>query len=169
MVASIESSLSNFSILLPALGLATYTEIMGGFVTGNLRKKNSSSANFRAFLPYLGDEYVKLDSEINLYDIIRNGIVHEYFPKGDFAIWITHPYSDLPSWHPDYSWVYPKYAGVDRNKMPYVGEPDTTINFYVSEYFRDFKVGVATYYAQLLDGEYPRLVENFLRAAKLKD
>lgn len=170
MIRSIDKSLDNFNILLPALGLATYTEIMGGFVSGNLRKKNNSSANFRAFLPYLGDAYVKLDSEINLYDVIRNGIVHEFFPKGNFEVWFVHPYSDLYHYTSyDSPPIYPVYPGVDRNDKPYIAGPDTTVNFYVYEYFRDFKEGVSTYYNQLLDGEHPRLVENFLKAARLKE
>jgi len=48
-----------------ALILSTYTEIMGGLVTGNLRKEyGESRKNYEAFLPYLGQKYVNLDNLI---------------------------------------------------------------------------------------------------------
>jgi len=45
---------------LAALGLMEYTEVLGGFVTGNLRKKKpgTQQRNFKAFIPYLGQPYI---------------------------------------------------------------------------------------------------------------
>ncbi len=71
-----------------ALGLVTYTEFLGGIATGNLGRKDASASNFRAFLPYLGSDYVDLEHKhIDLYERVRCGLAHEYFMKGKSTIW----------------------------------------------------------------------------------
>ncbi len=59
---------------LVALGLSTYTEIMGGFVTGHLQDPRWSRKNYEVFLPYLGTYYEELNHQIGLYTRVRCGI-----------------------------------------------------------------------------------------------
>ena len=73
---------------LAALGLVSYTEFLGGLATGQLAREGCSAANFSAFLPYLGSEYEHLANQgVDIYDVVRCGLVHEYFIKGDSTIW----------------------------------------------------------------------------------
>ncbi len=68
---------------LTALALSTYTEIMGGLVTGNLKQKRESKKFYEAFFPYLGEKYVKINEELikketSLVEAVRSKLVHEY-------------------------------------------------------------------------------------------
>ena len=90
MRADIDAAVRGNANYLAALGLVTYTEVLGGLRTGNLGIRGKSAANFNAFLPYLGNDYVKLKHErnIDIYDLVRCGLVHNYFIKGDSTIWM---------------------------------------------------------------------------------
>ena len=79
---------------LAALGVVTYTEFLGGLATGQLAQRGCSEANFLAFLQYLGSEYESLAARgVDLYDVVRCGLIHEYFIKGDSTIW---PHASAP-------------------------------------------------------------------------
>jgi len=66
-----------------ALILSAYTEFFGHLLTGN--DKNGES--YEEWLKYMGDPYKAiLDSGVNLYKIIRCGLVHEYTIKKSACI-----------------------------------------------------------------------------------
>jgi len=69
-----------------ALILSEYTEIMGGFVTGELCDHRKSGANYRKFLQCMGCYYEQLDAQLDLYVTLRCGLAHEYFAKGPSTI-----------------------------------------------------------------------------------
>jgi hypothetical protein len=66
--------------LLAALGLLCYTEFMGGIATGKVGR-GQSKRNFDAFFARLGPEYLALQKQVNVYDVFRCGIAHEYLVK----------------------------------------------------------------------------------------
>lgn len=87
MRSDIDTAIAGDALHLAALGLVSYTEVLGGLRTGKLGLKNRGAPNFNAFLPYLGKEYVELQRRgINVYDQVRCGLVHNYFAKGDPAV-----------------------------------------------------------------------------------
>lgn len=88
MRSDIDAAIRGNAHHLAALGLASYTEVLGGLRTDKLGlRRRSTASDFNAFLPYLGKEYVQLQRRgINVYDKVRCGLVHNYFAKGDPAI-----------------------------------------------------------------------------------
>jgi len=68
--------------VLCALGLMAYTEFMGSLM---LAQKNisGSRSNFNEFFRYIGPTYADLldKQNINIYNIFRCGLTHEYFIK----------------------------------------------------------------------------------------
>jgi hypothetical protein len=66
--------------LLAALGLLCYTEFMGGIATGKVGC-GQSKRNFDAFFARLGPEYLALQKQVNVYDVFRCGMAHEYLVK----------------------------------------------------------------------------------------
>lgn len=78
MRSDIDAAIRGKANFLAALGLVSYTEVLGGLVTGNLGKRSQCGANFRAFLPYLGTDYKALETRgIDIYDTVRCGLVHQ--------------------------------------------------------------------------------------------
>ncbi len=71
---------------LVALVLSEYTEIMGGFVSGELCNPTKCRSNYQAFLQFMGSYYVNLDSQIDMYKNVRCGLSHQYFVKGPSTI-----------------------------------------------------------------------------------
>jgi hypothetical protein len=89
MRSDIDAAIRGKANYLAALGLASYTEVLGGLRTGDLGKRNCSAANFKAFIPYLGKDYEDLEKRgIDIYDTVRCGLVHNYFIKGDSTVWM---------------------------------------------------------------------------------
>ena len=72
---------------LASLALVTYTEFLGGIATGDLGRQGCSGSNFRAFLRYLGSDYVQLAQGVDIYERVRCGLAHEYLIQGDSTIW----------------------------------------------------------------------------------
>ncbi len=64
---------------LVALGLGTYTEILGSLITGKERPFNK---NFSAFWNRMGPEYTRFGAK-KAYSLIRSGLVHYYFVRAD--------------------------------------------------------------------------------------
>jgi hypothetical protein len=129
---------------LAALGLVSYTEVLGGLRTGNLGLKFHSKKDFEAFIPYLGKEYESLLArEIDLYDIVRCGLVHSYFIKGEstIAMHATAPCGIVAS----------------------AGGPTY---FYVSVYSADFFAGATRFRNEILEGGDPSLAGNFEKGMK---
>jgi len=79
-----EKSAGNF---LCALGLLCYTEFFGGAITGKFARGQAKN-NFETFFRYMGKSYANLIDEknIDVYDIFRCGMAHEYFIKKEFSI-----------------------------------------------------------------------------------
>jgi len=129
-----------------ALTLSTYTEIMGGLVTGNLRKEyGESRKNYEAFLPYLGQKYVNLDNLIktqypdrlkNLYSAVRSKLVHE------FSLRESHMFVS-------YEKLHDEKIGIELLSNKVKDHEAIHINFLIPEYYRDFKNGVNKYYDDL--------------------
>jgi hypothetical protein len=67
-----------------ALALLSYTEFMGSLIPNTGKRKPKE--NFDLFLSRMGEEYNKVLSLINVYDIFRCGLSHEYFVKGACTI-----------------------------------------------------------------------------------
>jgi len=128
-----------------ALALVTYTEVMGGLVTGELKKEfGASKSNFEAFLPYLGEKYVKLNEKHNIHKNVRSKLVHEFAPRQSHGIWFTKKPLDI------------------RIGIEYIGEH---LNFHLREYHRDFKKGVEKYKSELEHyKKNPEILGNFIKS-----
>ena len=129
MIDGIDVTLTNNNFHLCALALCTYTEVLGGVVTGNLKQQRKSKSNFEAFLPYLGKKYVTLNEELkkkktSIYQEVRNKLVHEFSPRQSYGIWIQAKPND-------------EQIGVE-----FLGDH---LNFHLKEYYRDFKNAVEEY------------------------
>ena len=162
MYSGIEATMeSKDSLYTCALALSTYTEVMGGLVTGNLREEyGHSQKNYEAFLSYLGEKYVKLNNELKeqkltLHKIIRNKLVHEFALRESHIIMN----SEIPT---------DEKIGIE---VRFFDNKIIHLNFLVKEYYRDFKNGVAKYRDDLKfserqpafsDGQI--LFMNFIRA-----
>ena len=136
-----------------ALALLSYTEFIGGLISGNLGKKGHSEKNFKKALEFFPDKYKIINSSIQLkyaekgtqvtrntsiYEIFRCGLVHEYFIKGHVII------HSNPDGHAD------DHIGILRNEQT-IKFPSQTglppyqsvfLEFHTNEYFRDFKSAV---------------------------
>jgi len=143
----IENSIRAKANYIVALALLVYTEYIGGLITGDLGVQKKSKTNFNAALKYFewkgNKKYysnfeVKIkgsDKTLDVYEIFRCGMVHEYFSKG---ICIVH---NNPQ-HPD--------CCVDNDVG--IGWVGNQLRFHNNAYFRDFKHAVNKYYAELIEG-----------------
>ena len=136
-----------------ALALLSYTEYIGGLISGNLGLRKKSPENFRKALEYFPKDYDDFDSSIKveykddkgktitetgIYSLFRCGMVHEYFIKG-FAIIYNNP-----DHHTDeHIGILKKNYKIERPRAlispPY---PNNVLEFHTNEYFRDFKLAV---------------------------
>lgn len=145
-----------------ALTLSTYTEIMGGLVTGKLRKElGESRKNYEAFLPYLGQKYVNLDNLIktqypdrlrNLYSAVRSKLVHE------FSLRESHMFVS-------YEKLHDEKIGIELLSNRVKDYEAIQINFLIPEYYRDFKNGIDKYYDGLKKWD-ETLIDNFFKSTK---
>jgi hypothetical protein len=134
---------------LTALGLLSYTEFLGGLISGNGGKNDYSRKNFYVAYNLLGPDYITFDKQIcqkyknskgkprDFYDLVRCGLVHEYFIKKDFII------------------ARDNYS----TKAPGVGWTNQKIGIANSNYFRDFKKMCSQYKKDLMKNQ--KLQENF--------
>lgn len=109
-----KQSAGNF---LCALGLLCYTEFFGGLITGNFQHGHAK-ANFETFFRYMGKHYSNLidKKNIDVYNIFRCGMAHEYFIKKDFSVGL------LPI----------------RNRRTGIGFENGEYFFVVEKYYDDF-------------------------------
>lgn len=139
MRSDIDAGIRGNANYLCALGLVSYTEMLGGLVTGNLAQRRQSGPNFRAFLRYLGPEYEEIQSKgIDIYDVVRCGLVHQYFIKGGPPVWM-HAISP---------------CGI-------ISSPGGPTHFIVQAYRDDFFAGATRYRNDLLGGARKQLTANF--------
>ena len=78
MINDLSIAVQNGALYLSALGIASYSEYLGGLLTNNL---GSNGDNFKAFFLRMNPNYPKMNNDVNLYKRIRCGLVHEYFIK----------------------------------------------------------------------------------------
>jgi len=144
MCKDIEKAMSKRCNFLCALGLVTYTEIMGSIIIGKLGKEGYGRSSFNAFLEYMGNDYKQLGGKYDLCKIVRCGLVHEYFIKGKSMIVMK-----------------------DGKQKTGVLVNDKGITcFIVETYFQHFKVGLEKYLNELrANGEKMR---RFLSIIKSK-
>jgi len=146
MIEGIDVTLKNKNFHLCALALCTYTEVLGGVVTGKLKQQGNSKSNFEAFLPYLGEKYVTLNDEIkkketSIYKEVRSKLVHEFNPRPSYGMWIQEKPND-------------EQIGIE-----FLGDH---INFHLKEYCRDFKNAIEEYRQKVETDE--DLFEKFMDA-----
>ncbi len=83
---------------LAALGLLCYTEFGGLLLTGARKAilKVLPSVKFNTFFDFLGPEYKNLRTKqgVDVYDIFRCGLAHEYYVKRSCAIAILERVPD---------------------------------------------------------------------------
>jgi hypothetical protein len=152
----IERSIGARTNFLTALGLMSYTEFIGGLISGNAGQRGHAQSNFYAAYNRLGSAYVEFDRTVrrrfrgrttkprNVYDVIRCGLVHEYFIKKNFVIARRDQRRNAPG----LSWSGNKLAMANRN------------------FFSDFKQMCLDYRQQLATDKAVR--KHFERAFKRK-
>jgi hypothetical protein len=142
MQADLKAAINGKANYLAALGLVSYTEVLGGLKTGKLGLRGQSKANFEAFLPYLGEDYTKAQDAIQVYSDIRCALVHQYFISGNSTIWTGS--TDGP--------------GI-------MASSDGQIHFFVDSYLRDLIAGAKRFLQDILEGRQ-NLAENFEEGMK---
>lgn len=164
MFAGIEATMTKKeSFHTCALALSTYTEIMGGLVTGNLKESGESRKNYEAFLRYLGQKYVDLDNMIktqypdrlkNLYSAVRSKLVHEFLLReSHFLVSYENPHDDK--------------IGIELITNKTKLNETIQINFLIPEYYRDFKKGIENYKKHLVNSN--ELFARFIHALAIRD
>lgn len=128
---------------LAALGLSTYTEVLGGLYSGDLSSKRGElNKHYTSFIrDFFHPDYMKVNSNLmndglkGLYAAVRSGLTHEYFIKRTSKIEMNNP--------------TPMNCGItyDKNSSP-------QIIFYVKQYFNDFKIAFEEYYKKLKADQY---------------
>jgi hypothetical protein len=168
MTGSIKVAADNNLNLLVALGLSSYTEILGGMVTGNLKVPKNAKRNYDAFLSYMGPHYVDLNKRVDIYNRVRCGLVHEYIIKGDGMVSMAlqdgnHNLETMPG-------IFYIEPG---KKVSFTGNEGTiefqgnTIVFAIRNYLRDFEIGCSKYYDELIaDSKKPEADQVRLAAFK---
>ena len=144
MRSDIQAAIKGNAAQLAALGLVSYTEVLGGLCTGKLGLIGHSGSNFKAFIPYLGKDYEDLQTRgVNVYHNVRCALVHSYFIKGESTI-------DM-------------HARAPCGIISGVGGPTY---FCVSVYSEHLFAGAKRFRDEILEGKDPSLAQNFERAMK---
>lgn len=142
-----------------ALSLLSYTEFIGGLITGNLGLEGNSKKNFNEALKYFPKAYEKADNiklqyaigakieqKKGLYEIFRCGLAHEYFIKGKNITVVWNNPNGFTAKHIGFKKRYGKLI------------------FYNNEYYRDFKNAIQKFYKELVIKEDIIRINNFLAA-----
>ena len=133
----IPSAISCKANYLAALGLSTYTEILGGLYSGNLSGKHRYLRdNYIDFVNvFFPPDYMKVDSQLatsklkGLYNVVRSGLTHEFFVKTISRIDMDSP--------PNIT------CGISYNPH------DSPQVIFFLKYFEDFQDAFEKYYNQL--------------------
>ncbi|MFY9794311.1 MAG: hypothetical protein WA323_18500 [Candidatus Nitrosopolaris sp.] len=123
---------------LVALGLSTYTEILGGLYSGDLSGNHRYLRdNYIDFIKhFFPPDYMKVDSQLaasnlkGLYSVVRSGLTHEFFVKTISRIDMDSP------------------ANITCG-ISYDPHDSPQVIFYVKKYFEDFRNAFEKYYSQL--------------------
>ena len=117
-----------------ALGLLCYTEFMGGIVLGSFTIR-PLKRRFDAFLDLMGDDYKIFNQTVNVYDVFRCGLAHEYFVKHNCDI-----------------------AMLKNDETLGIGKKPTGEYYFVVErYFEDFSNACRQLYTQMMTKPNPKL------------
>ena len=149
-----------------ALALLSYTEYIGGLISGNLGLRRSPE-NFRKALEYFPKDYDDFDSSIKveykddkgktitetgIYSLFRCGMVHEFFIKGRGTV------INNPDGHAE---AHRIGIEVMKVEMFSTGVEEKLLILRTNEYFRDFKVAVEKIYERLILDSDPKLLKGF--------
>jgi hypothetical protein len=150
----IQAAINGNANYLAALGLSTYTENLGGLYCGDL--KDNLCDHYMSFIKVYfpkcyGNVYGQLKGsgitkrKYPMYEIVRSGLVHEYFMKAESIVTIGANNATCGI-------IYgpPKYP--------------SSLIFVVDKYFEDFKNAFNKYYNRLLGTSNGILQGNFDRA-----
>lgn len=158
----IPKAIESNSNYLAALGLSTYTEILGGFRYGDLKTgREANVAGSQRYLDFVinyfdNREYERINLQLKeaglkgLYGVVRSGLIHEYFIKKRSQIVIENKPSSI--------------CGISYNP-----KNDPAIIFYVKKYFEDFKHAFEKYRNQLQGDNSEELLKKFENALKSID
>lgn len=129
---------------LVALGMSSYTEILGSLCDPSLPSKRAA---YYLFLEkYFDDKYIERDRELEeyggLYGVVRSGFVHQFLITKNSTVF-TNSETQL-----DCAIIY------NPGKSP-------EIIFVAEEYFKHFKCALETYYDDLINKKDQKLIENF--------
>ncbi len=150
-----------------ALALLSYTEYIGGLISGNLGLNGKRRDNFNEALEYFPEKekYQEIDSKLKIeyidekgqtksdtgiYSLFRCGMIHEYFIKAFSATKVNN--------NPD------GYCRDDRIGIQIetaANDSDKRLVFYTNEYFRDFRLAVDKLYKLLVLDSNPELMKGF--------
>lgn len=87
----LDVSLKGGANFLVALGLVCWSETLGAIAMGTINQRHGTKENFEKFIEYMDQEYRDLNEKLEdaggLYDVVRNGLVHKYFPKIEATLW----------------------------------------------------------------------------------
>jgi hypothetical protein len=145
---------------LAALGLSTYTEVLGGLYCGDLSgKKTKLNQNYICFIKdFFHPYYMKVNSDLEkdglkgLYGAVRSGLTHEYFIKRISKIEMDNPVQE------------PITCGIT-----YDPKSNPKIVFCVNQYFSDFKNAFEKYYNQLKNDTTGSMLAKFQDALQSID
>jgi hypothetical protein len=151
IINDIPAAINGQANYLAALGLSTYTEVLGGLYCGDLSGKGKDlNKHYTSFIrDFFHPDYMKVNSNLindglkGLYGAVRSGLTHEYFIKKISKVEMNNP--------------TPLNCGItyDKNSSP-------QIIFYVTQYFSDFKIAIKEYYKKLKGDQY--VLTNFSSA-----
>jgi len=110
-----------------ALTLSAYTEAIGRLINGNLTDEKGSFVNYITFLKRMGYSEVEAAT---YYKVVRCGLAHQYFIKGEHTI---SPFS-----------IFTSPKGIH--------EQNGVVYFFTETYFDEFKVAYFSYKNDLLAG-----------------
>lgn len=119
---------------LAALGLLSYTEFLGSFITGSYGRGRARN-NFNSMYARLGHNYRDFGKSIDVYDVFRCGMVHEYTVKQSADI-----------------------AMIRGGELCGIGRQQNGRLFLVIEtYLDDFMVAAKALYTEIMSSDDPQL------------
>jgi len=168
----IQTCIQGRANFIAALALLSYTEYLGGLISGNLGVRTESKNNFNKALKYFPEEYLNVDSSLKIeyqdkngrvkpddgiYAIYRCGLAHEYFIKGIATIYNnpdgpTRDHIGIVVAQHQIEW--PEEYGIPpvTNKV---------LEFYTNEYFRDYRSAVNKFFKSLIVDKDATLLKAF--------
>lgn len=119
---------------LTALGLLSYTEFLGSFTTGKFGQ-GFARRNFEGFYGRMGDGYRLFGETLNVYDVFRCGMVHEYTVKQSADVAMLRG---------------AEACGLGRH-------PNGRLFFVVERYLDDFMAAARALYEEVMSSPRPQL------------